>query len=537
MKKCKDNWDPSKPGKHYCGPTTILILIYVDSICSLEYDWDGKEIPIKWWTQDRLKMRADWELENGGFGLGKVRSDKKEQIGEKSTPKDKLYRVERRLEFWIKDRKKIEQELKEIYNIPEVQQGVKNAVKKFEGVFQDKPSWSNGFGDPEKTDLNVTQKIKSVLESLTLENHEQREESEEGFEGNDITGNYNDDEEVDVLEIEKSQKKKVDETLHKSEKSGTRLEADVLDILKSYYNDDDGDEDMLNLEGEKGANKENESRPERQNEVDVLGIEKSQKMKVDHTLHKSEKNGTRLEGGLGETSLKDHTNMDKEENLQIPPTGFSQGNEPDSESDADVLDNLKSYYNDDEGDVDMFNLEGEKGAHKDSKSDADVLDNLKSYYNDDEGDEDMFNLEGEKGAHKGSEADVLEENLDLPPPGFNHGNESGKESKVGDLAMQIDSGKKMKEVEDASKDLAGAEGVQQGEHKNEQESGTPPGCRRSSRGDSRGVQEVTVEEKAARDEGALHGVEGVQEVTEEEKAAGDEGGLPGVERVQEGDNI
>ncbi|KAK1436267.1 hypothetical protein QVD17_02046 [Tagetes erecta] len=207
--------------------------------------------------------------------------------------------------------------------------------------------------------------------------------------------------------------------------------------------------------------------------------------------------------------------MDKEENLQIPPTGFSQGNEPDSESDADVLDNLKSYYNDDEGDVDMFNLEGEKGAHKDSKSDADVLDNLKSYYNDDEGDEDMFNLEGEKGAHKGSEADVLgidksqqteveqsldnskkrvdggkgetifkkqskldkEENLDLPPPGFNHGNESGKESKVGDLAMQIDSGKKMKEVEDASKDLAG--------------------------------------------------VEGVQEVTEEEKAAGDEGGLPG----------
>ncbi|KAK1416651.1 hypothetical protein QVD17_25766 [Tagetes erecta] len=233
--------------------------------------------------------------------------------------------------------------------------------------------------------------------------------------------------------------------------------------------------------------------------------------------------------------------MDKEENLQIPPTGFSQGNEPDSESDADVVDNLKSYYNDDEGDEDMFNLDGEKGAHKGSEAEVLGIDKSQQTEVEQSLDNSKKRVDGGKGETIFKEQSKLdkEDNLDLPPPGFNHGNESGKESKVGDLAMQIDSGKKMKEVEDASKDLAGAEGVQQGEHKNEQESGTPPGCRRSSRGDSRGVQEVTVEEKAARDEGALHGkrVEGVQEVTVEEKAAGDEGGLPGVERVQEGDNI
>lgn len=50
----------------------ILQLIYVDSIECTGMKIDRGVRAVEFWTKERLKHRQDWEIKNGGFGVGKI---------------------------------------------------------------------------------------------------------------------------------------------------------------------------------------------------------------------------------------------------------------------------------------------------------------------------------------------------------------------------------------------------------------------------------------------------------------------------------
>ncbi|KAD7477305.1 hypothetical protein E3N88_00441 [Mikania micrantha] len=49
-------------------------LLYVDSFTCPGINIDTKQMPVEFWTTQMLKIREPLEIENGGFGLGELRS-------------------------------------------------------------------------------------------------------------------------------------------------------------------------------------------------------------------------------------------------------------------------------------------------------------------------------------------------------------------------------------------------------------------------------------------------------------------------------
>ncbi|KAJ0718827.1 hypothetical protein HanPSC8_Chr08g0322641 [Helianthus annuus] len=73
IRVCKSEWDRSDRDPFFCGPLTVLVLLYLDSTTCPGLVGDREQAPISFWTKDMMSMRKDLEIRNGGFGLGDVR--------------------------------------------------------------------------------------------------------------------------------------------------------------------------------------------------------------------------------------------------------------------------------------------------------------------------------------------------------------------------------------------------------------------------------------------------------------------------------
>ncbi|KAJ0906340.1 hypothetical protein HanPSC8_Chr07g0304401 [Helianthus annuus] len=73
VKSCKDDWDKSDQDEYFRGPLTYLVLLYLEATTCPGFEDTHNESPLHFWTKDRMSMRKDQEIKNGGFGLGELR--------------------------------------------------------------------------------------------------------------------------------------------------------------------------------------------------------------------------------------------------------------------------------------------------------------------------------------------------------------------------------------------------------------------------------------------------------------------------------
>ncbi|MFS7954907.1 hypothetical protein Hanom_Chr07g00636141 [Helianthus anomalus] len=73
VKSCKDDWDRCDPDDYFRGPLTYLVLLYLEATTCPGFEDTQKESPLHFWTKDRMSMRKEQEIKNGGFGLGELR--------------------------------------------------------------------------------------------------------------------------------------------------------------------------------------------------------------------------------------------------------------------------------------------------------------------------------------------------------------------------------------------------------------------------------------------------------------------------------
>ncbi|KAL8205705.1 hypothetical protein R6Q57_009256 [Mikania cordata] len=74
LRHCKNNWNRMNTSSYFTGGLTILTLLYVDSFTCPKINIDTKQMPVEFWTTQMLNIRERLEIENGGFGLGELRS-------------------------------------------------------------------------------------------------------------------------------------------------------------------------------------------------------------------------------------------------------------------------------------------------------------------------------------------------------------------------------------------------------------------------------------------------------------------------------
>ncbi|KAK9074975.1 hypothetical protein SSX86_003294 [Deinandra increscens subsp. villosa] len=84
LRRCKDSWVSGHKGPRFTGPLALLTLVYVDSITCPGINVERSMSPLKFWTSESLKIREDYEIENGGFGLGELRETYVDNEGDAS---------------------------------------------------------------------------------------------------------------------------------------------------------------------------------------------------------------------------------------------------------------------------------------------------------------------------------------------------------------------------------------------------------------------------------------------------------------------
>ncbi|KAK9059651.1 hypothetical protein SSX86_020355 [Deinandra increscens subsp. villosa] len=141
LKRCKAGWDRLDPESRFTGPMALLMVIYVDSIICSGINIDRTISPISFWTQDMLKLREEFEIQNGGFGIGKQRDtyidkedDDSDQEGCSGEHLDRLKEV---FNLVKETKKEAETALVETYTkFPEVAE-VKAYVEVYNSTYKD----------------------------------------------------------------------------------------------------------------------------------------------------------------------------------------------------------------------------------------------------------------------------------------------------------------------------------------------------------------------------------------------------------------
>ncbi|MFS7982371.1 hypothetical protein Hanom_Chr10g00962061 [Helianthus anomalus] len=73
VKSCKDDWDRCDSDDYFRGALTYLVLLYLEATTCPGFEDTHKESPLHFWTKDRMSMRKEQVIKNGGFGLGELR--------------------------------------------------------------------------------------------------------------------------------------------------------------------------------------------------------------------------------------------------------------------------------------------------------------------------------------------------------------------------------------------------------------------------------------------------------------------------------
>ncbi|KAK9076004.1 hypothetical protein SSX86_004334 [Deinandra increscens subsp. villosa] len=87
IKECKGGWEKRTSNYQFCGPLTILTLLYVDAVECPGIKPRGIESSISYWTQELLQVRESAELKNGGFGKGRFTGGGEKTVIEKALNK------------------------------------------------------------------------------------------------------------------------------------------------------------------------------------------------------------------------------------------------------------------------------------------------------------------------------------------------------------------------------------------------------------------------------------------------------------------
>ncbi|GJV72970.1 hypothetical protein Tco_1492965 [Tanacetum coccineum] len=67
---CKDGWKKELLNNFFCGPVTLLTMIYVDGVQCKSLPMARRRPPTSAWSAEVLKERETEEIASGGFGLG-----------------------------------------------------------------------------------------------------------------------------------------------------------------------------------------------------------------------------------------------------------------------------------------------------------------------------------------------------------------------------------------------------------------------------------------------------------------------------------
>nr|GEU59629.1 hypothetical protein [Tanacetum cinerariifolium] len=67
---CKDGWKKDLLNNFFCGPVTLLTMIYVDGVQCKSLPMARRRPPTSAWSAEVLKERETEEIASGGFGLG-----------------------------------------------------------------------------------------------------------------------------------------------------------------------------------------------------------------------------------------------------------------------------------------------------------------------------------------------------------------------------------------------------------------------------------------------------------------------------------
>ncbi|GJU67627.1 RNA-directed DNA polymerase, eukaryota [Tanacetum coccineum] len=67
---CKDGWKKELQNNFFCGPVTLLTMIYVDGVQCKSLPMSRRRPPTSDWSGEVLKEREAEEIASGGFGLG-----------------------------------------------------------------------------------------------------------------------------------------------------------------------------------------------------------------------------------------------------------------------------------------------------------------------------------------------------------------------------------------------------------------------------------------------------------------------------------
>ncbi|GJW41279.1 hypothetical protein Tco_0067124, partial [Tanacetum coccineum] len=70
LPNCKDGWRKELLNNFFCGPVTLLTMIYVDGVQFKSLQMVRKRPPMSAWSAEILKEIENEEIASGGFGLG-----------------------------------------------------------------------------------------------------------------------------------------------------------------------------------------------------------------------------------------------------------------------------------------------------------------------------------------------------------------------------------------------------------------------------------------------------------------------------------
>ncbi|GKC67254.1 hypothetical protein Tco_1099852, partial [Tanacetum coccineum] len=70
LPNCKDGWRKELLNNFFCGPVTLLTMIYVDGVQFKSLQMVRKRPPMSAWSAEILKEMENEEIASGGFGLG-----------------------------------------------------------------------------------------------------------------------------------------------------------------------------------------------------------------------------------------------------------------------------------------------------------------------------------------------------------------------------------------------------------------------------------------------------------------------------------
>ncbi|KAL4573844.1 hypothetical protein LXL04_020664 [Taraxacum kok-saghyz] len=73
--KTKKAYNPEKESSFFFGPAAYLALLYVDGLRFERMDVPRTRPDICFWSSEMIRVREDYEMNNGGFGLGEVNGE------------------------------------------------------------------------------------------------------------------------------------------------------------------------------------------------------------------------------------------------------------------------------------------------------------------------------------------------------------------------------------------------------------------------------------------------------------------------------